>query len=164
MQYEQDHLMLDFARRTQKNLEFVEQYVAAHASEPDVELYEVTQLINSLLGLLVFPQQSFYSKIPPISLDDLRAAGWPEIKMAGQLRNNDLLGLLSYLRNAVTHCNIEFETRDGRVCGVRLWNVPFEFSRCNREIQFSEADWKASLSIEDLRKMVYRFIALLEGG
>ncbi len=40
----------DFARRTRKNLEAIDRL---HAEGRQV--YEVTQLVNSTLGLLVFP-------------------------------------------------------------------------------------------------------------
>jgi hypothetical protein len=57
MQYED--LVKDFAARTKVNLELV------RAAEKGGQIaYEVTQFINSLLGLLVFPQQEFFDKIP----------------------------------------------------------------------------------------------------
>jgi hypothetical protein len=53
----QKEFIIDFARRTRANLEFIES-----AKRPDV--FEVTQLFNSMLGLLVFPQQSYIDRIP----------------------------------------------------------------------------------------------------
>jgi hypothetical protein len=63
----------DFAKRTLTNLQLVER-VAADGADP---AHEFTQLINSMLGLLVFPTEEYYTRIPRTSLDQLRADGWP---------------------------------------------------------------------------------------
>lgn len=47
-------VLKDSAKRTQKNLEFIEK---TKRDSPFIEVFEVTQLINSLLGLLVFPKE-----------------------------------------------------------------------------------------------------------
>ena len=57
MQYQD--LVRDFARRTRTNLEFIR-----HARNHGESVYEVTQLVNSMLGLLVFPQQQYVDRIP----------------------------------------------------------------------------------------------------
>lgn len=49
----------DFADRTRTNLALVERYAANGG-----EAYEVTQLINSLLGLLVSPRERLPRRIP----------------------------------------------------------------------------------------------------
>jgi len=85
---EYQNLVRDFAIRTMRNLEAVE---AATTRDRDAELYEVTQLINSMLGLLVFPQQKYCSKIPEKSLEELRASGWPVPTMTGTPPNADNL-------------------------------------------------------------------------
>ena len=64
MDYDKTNLVLDFARRTKKNLEFIEHSLTRDRLNSENDVYEVTQLINSLLGLLVFPQQKFYDAIP----------------------------------------------------------------------------------------------------
>lgn len=43
----------EFAARTKSNLDFIKK---AKTQQP-IELYEFTQLVNSLFGLLVIPQQ-----------------------------------------------------------------------------------------------------------
>lgn len=57
MMYEE--VIHDFAQRTRKNLKVIESL-----QEAGLEVFEVTQLVNSCLGLLVFPQQNFVKKIP----------------------------------------------------------------------------------------------------
>ena len=50
--YNIEHLLKSFASRTMKNLEFIEKNYS------DEGLYEITQLINSLLGLIVLPYEA----------------------------------------------------------------------------------------------------------
>jgi len=107
MNYEIDNLVLDFARRTRKNLEFIE----AHSGDADRQVYAFTQLINSLLGLLVFPKENFFRSIPETPLSELVAAGWPDIKpVQGRLKEDNLRQLVRNLRNGVAHFNLEFMT------------------------------------------------------
>ncbi len=104
------NLVKDFPRRTRQNLETLR---CLQAEQPSQEIYEVTQLVNSLLGLLVFPQQKYFNTIPEIPLDDLAAQGWPIPEVIGdfpQVKN--LCDLIQYLRNAIAHFNIKFITDD----------------------------------------------------
>ena len=55
MQYRPFYCNLDFAQRTLKNLEFLEQNRG--------ETFEITQLINSLLGILIFLEQDYYIEL-----------------------------------------------------------------------------------------------------
>jgi hypothetical protein len=116
---EYQNLVRDFATRTLKNLEAIE---AAVARDSEAELYEVTQLINSMLGLLVFPEQKYLNNIPKTGIEDLRDRGWPVPKMKGTPPHaNDLRDLVRCLRNGISHCNLEF-TSDGRVLtGIKIW-------------------------------------------
>jgi len=63
----------EFIARTQKNLIAIE-----CLKEKGVEVYEVTQLLNSMLGLLIFPKERrLYEKIQPKSWDTMVEEGWP---------------------------------------------------------------------------------------
>ena len=70
MMYED--VVADFAQRTRTNLRALERLRAQGH-----EVFEVTQLINSMLGLLVFPREEFVGRIPRIPLADLSTQGWP---------------------------------------------------------------------------------------
>lgn len=156
MNYDKNALVFDFARRTKKNLEFVESYVHSQPPGSNPEVYEVTQLINSLLGLLVFPREKFYTnKKLDIPLSQLQVEGWPDIKVIeGKLKEDTLQELLRYLRNGVSHFNIEFTmNHDGNLSGIRVWNIPEHSKIC---------DWKAELKLEELKLIVYKFIELIE--
>lgn len=137
----------DFARRTRKNLEVIDRL---HAEGRQV--YEVTQLVNSTLGLLVFPQQEYVDQIPHTPLDELRRDGWPIPKVTGRFEQvRDLNQLIRYLRNAITHFNIKF-IGDGQneIEVLRVWNE-----------DRGRKTWEAVLSVSDLRGIAERFIEFL---
>src|SRR5215208_943456 len=104
MEYES--LVHDFARRTRANLQTIQRLSETGGEGP---VYEVTQLVNSLLGLLIFPQQKLFAFIPEISLSELQADGWPVPRVTGDFAQVwDLRQLVRYLRNAIAHCNVRF--------------------------------------------------------
>lgn len=142
-------LVKDFARRTQKNLEFIERY----KDDPGSEVYEVTQLINSLLGLIVFPEQRFYNYIPEIPLAELEREGWRCPRVRGnypQVAN--LRELARYMRNAIAHSNLQFldDRHSGSISGIILWNE-------NRRVK----DWEVELTIPELKDLTEKFINLI---
>lgn len=140
-------LVKDFAKRTRANLALIR--TAAKAGQ---EAYEVTQLINSMLGLLVFPQQEFHEKIPETKLSDLEKAGWPIPRVLGdypQVAN--LKELARYLRNGIAHFNLRFTETGGHVDGLIIWNVP----------PGGKKNWEAELKIEELEGITDRFAQLL---
>jgi hypothetical protein len=117
MKYED--LITDFAKRTLANLDLVKR--AAIEGHPDA--YEVTQLWNSLLGLIVLPRERDVRRLPRIRLAQLHAGGWPVMTTAGELQSEDLRGLVGTLRNAVAHFNVKFHANGhGEIQRVSLWN------------------------------------------
>jgi len=153
MDYHKEFI-IDFARRTRANLEFID---AAQARGETI--FEVTQLANSLLGLLVFPREHYMKRIPNTPLSDLVEQGWPDIKIThGRLKEETLKQLMRMLRNSIAHCNVEFVPGlDMQITGVRLWNTVWDkAAECNRKT------WQAELSIADLRAIAFKFVELIE--
>jgi len=151
MMYED--LVADFAKRTRANLETLRGIQIKN--DPKLRVFEVTQLINSMLGLLVFPQQRYVDQIPEIPLAELVSKGWPIPSVVGNYPNpENLQKLVRLLRNAISHFNIEFlSASGGEITGLRVWNTE---PRPPHAIT-----WKAELSVEDLEKITNKFIALL---
>lgn len=143
---EYDNLVKDFAYRTRKNLDALREL---HETEPD-RVYEVTQLINSMLGLLIFPQQQYIDAIPEISLDELKQQGWPIPRVMGVYPQvSNLKQLVRYLRNAIAHFNLKFRGNGaGQIAGLCVWN---EDPRTNT------ITWMAELTVEDLEKITDKF-------
>ncbi|MCK4472373.1 MAG: hypothetical protein KAW49_11375 [Anaerolineae bacterium] len=156
MQY--GNVVKDFARRTRKNLDLLRDLQDRH---PDTEYYEVTHLINSMLGLLVFPQQRYLESIPETPLDELARKGWPIPTVIGDYPQvNDLRQLVRYLRNAITHFNVEFLSDETfQIRGLRVWNArPVGRADGGR---VWETTWEAELTIEDIEKITDKFVQLL---
>jgi hypothetical protein len=61
-------LVKDFAERTMANLKTIERM-----HQDGRPVFETTQLINSCLGLLVFPQQTYVDSIPKLSLMECKS-------------------------------------------------------------------------------------------
>jgi hypothetical protein len=149
MQYE--NIVKDFALRTLKNLNALRDI---QRNQPSVEVYEITQLINSMLGLLVFPQQRYVNNIPKVPLAELANRDWPIPEVVGnypQVKN--LNQLLRYLRNAIAHFNLEFISDENKnIEGLRVWNV---------DPRTGEITWKARLTKDDIEKISRKFVELL---
>jgi hypothetical protein len=149
MMYED--VIADFARRTAANLEAIREL---RKTQHAVPVYEVTQLVNSVLGLLVFPQQRYMSRIPETPLDELERDGWPVPEVVGEFKQvRDLQELVRMLRNAVAHCNLEFEPGVGdEIEALTVWNTA---------PRTGKVTWKARLTVADLDAITTRFVALL---
>ena len=145
----QKQFIIDFAKRTRANLEFIE---AAQSRGENV--FEVTQLANSLLGLLVFPREHYMKSIPNTHLSELAEQGWPTIRTThGKLKQNNLKQLMRMLRNSIAHCNVEFiADENSEIIGIKVWN----------KNDNGEKTWQAKLSIDDLRSIAFKFIELIE--
>ena len=144
-----EDVIRDFAIRTKKNLAIIEQL-----HKNGKEAYETTQLVNSCLGLLVFPQQHFIERIPETPMEQLIQEGWPEPQVTGQFKQVDnLKQLIRYLRNAIAHFNIEFlGDLENQIKLLRVWNTKPNSGR---------KTWEAELSVDDLKKISKKFSGLL---
>lgn len=149
------------ARRTLKNLDFIKK----NASR--TEVHPVTQVVNSLLGLLVFPVEkekkflALFSKVKfndPSNLSGIRAAliqrlPVPSVQVAKFGRCEDLSKFFTRVRNAVSHKHLEFSgpDPDSRI----LAEVTVTLTDGPRGKPF---DWEISVTAEDLEKLS-RYIA-----
>jgi len=145
---EYHNVVEDFARRTRENLRQLHMLQTR-----GVQVYEVTALVNSMLGLLVFPQQKYVDSIPATPLEELIREGWPTPQVIGDHPQvSNLRQLIRYLRNAISHFNVQFATdAGGQISGLTVWNVD----------RFGRVTWKAKLSVHDLEDIAHRFIALI---
>lgn len=143
------NLVVDFANRTRQNL-----HVIQAMSQNNVKVYEVTQLINSMLGLLIFPKENFYKTIPPLSIKELEEDGWKIPKVIGNFKQvENLQQLIRYLRNAIAHFHLEFYTDENdQIKGVQVWNIP---------LGKKDPDWKVKLTIKELESITEKFLQLI---
>lgn len=77
-----DPLLPDFARRTLANLQLIEDHDRREGQigvpEEERSAFPVSALVNSLLGLIVFPKEEYAARLPNPTLDELIADGWPQ--------------------------------------------------------------------------------------
>lgn len=139
----------DFARRTLTNLEFIEDhyYNVYRKGKGNTEVYEVTQMINSLLGLLVFPQQEFWDFIKPVPLT-LSELSWLKIDQCGPGTCGNLKQLIRYVRNSISHFNVYFVKDKDYIKRMEMWNVDRK----------GETNWRAEIDVFDLREFAIYFI------
>jgi len=140
--------LIGFAQRTRKNLAYIEN---AYGCGEDVHV--VTQLMVSLLGLVVFPWEE-HKPLFSDSLASLVAKGWPEWKIL-EGHSATLDQLIRRLRNAVAHQQVQFssDSRSLAEVTIRFWNVPPKTPHFR---------WTAEIATTDLRTFCIRFIELVE--
>lgn len=139
----------DFARRTRRNLLAIQRL---SESSPN-DFFEVTQLVNSAVGLLMFPQQEFFDRIPEWDNKDLEAKGWPFVSFEhGADRTRNLRQLIRYMRNSFAHFNIDFKADGGKISGLYMWNRPSEGT---------PPDWVCYLTVDQLRGLFEKFAQLM---
>ncbi len=147
-------LITDFAKRTLANLDLVQR--AADEGRPDA--YEVTQLWNSLLGLIVAPRERDVRRLPKTQLAQLYAIGWPVITTAGKLESETLRGLVGTLRHAIAHFNVEFHANgDGEIQQVSLWNELTDDE--GHPLPDHPHRWDGRLDIAQLEQLARKIVA-----
>lgn len=117
----------DFVKRTQKNYNSL-------SSGP----YEVTQLINSAVGLLIIPKEHFYAQIN----DNLITS-----ELLSKLKNcivykqgvkqyeedYDLQHIINHIRNSIAHGSIDFQAEQNCQTGE---------TTCIHSVRFTDTDKK----------------------
>jgi len=138
----------DLIKRTKANLEFIQK-----AKEKDADVYEATQLFNSLLGIIVNIREDekkngiIAVNFESIKLDDREKEKWAIPK---EIKDENLMKFLINLRNAVAHIDITFESVDK----AEIQNIVFGDSIGN--------DWKCCFSIKDLWTFIEKLCDCVE--
>lgn len=133
----------DFALRTKANLEHIQ--AAWDAGEENV--YNVTQLINSCLGMIVFIKEAEY--LPQGSIEDFCEDIHIVTLLDEENSNNSFRQFVRRFRNAISHCRIEaYGTRED-IEGFELHDGP-NSRNTNWHVQMDTASIKAlALSLVD---------------
>ena len=143
---------LGFALRTRKNLDFVKD-----AFENGEDVHVVTQLVLSLLGLIVVPWEHKDTKVKvqqslkKVVLKDLTDKEWPVWDVKTGKKPKTLYQLIHKLRNAVAHSDYKFEGDPD--------------SRLLSEVVITVSDgsyWRAEINGQDLYQFCLRFARHIE--
>lgn len=154
---------LGFAKRTWKNLEFIENAYSNHNSNPDVHV--VTQIVNSMLGLIVFPYASqfdsraelIFKKVGCLRLDNLDS----NLQLWNVQENTynekcEVLGdLIKHIRNGASHRRVRFSSDSPNPSCVFI-------EICDQDNSKKQKRWKASIRADHLLSFCLAFIKLLE--
>lgn len=128
-----------FVRRTKDNLDLAE---AIQDRLP--EFWEVTFLVNSLLGLIVVPRQTLLDELHTLPVTRTGIPSWGvAFVIDGDPLPGDLRALIKGLRNAVAHFSLSFTTEAGEIIGLHFQTYEDERATIAR--------WAASFKIGELR-------------
>ena len=113
----------DFATRTLENLKYIEQ-----ANANGEHVFEITQLINSFLGLIVFPQEKDEERVFEISVDPQTIervySGRKRNTYKGERKEENLKNLIYHFRNAISHGHIEASmNKENEICKLSFRDV-----------------------------------------
>lgn len=131
----------EFAKRTLANLDFIEKEVdrrhAMNIEDKDIhDVFEVTQLINSFVGMLILPKEKYYEKLGNKTVfksdeanDILRYLENDPQKYFSTYKRKDSCGkwqteeltpknLARHFRNAVAHNRLTILPKDARGDGI----------------------------------------------
>lgn len=106
----------DFSGRTRQNMRVIDAIYDEHSDDPEKKVYEVTQVINSLFGMIIVPYEKFKDQINKSEYADINS--YKEIKkLIHELDRNKFLrstypgdseevgvfSFIGHLRNALAH-------------------------------------------------------------
>jgi HEPN pEK499 p136 len=160
----------DVFERTQENLKFIEE---AHKQDPrEAPVYEVTQLINSLvLPLELLVNRDFVTEKLP---SDLRQQGRAKMNLreplkkegekakafdvcleirtspASKYKPESLPELAQVLRNAAAHFNIRFSPDKGQITRIELWNTDPNDHKV--------ITWQGTTTVTELKTFVHKLL------
>lgn len=140
----------DFAQLTEVNLEFIEKSKAEGC-----DVHVVTQLANSLLGLVVFVwEKTFVEHMKELRMETLAAKGWPRVEVSKGTCET-LYDFVRHLRNATAHGLITFSSDSP---DPKLVTIQIEDCKPHEETPY----WSARMVASELREFCLKFIALTE--
>jgi hypothetical protein len=154
-----DEKTLAVARRTKKNLEFI------YAKKEEADVEEFTQLINSMLGMLICVRED-YTLGEEISWQNVQERGLQrlDIPERREMRKNpDLASVNNFnqwitnIRHALAHNN--YELLGDPITHIRVWTTKKISRDTDREqrrwirYQTDNWTWEAVLSEDELYKV-----------
>jgi hypothetical protein len=146
-----------FANRVRLNLDAIDAVV----SVAPAKAHQVTQVVLTLIGLVVLPRESHYMEaVGDGNMNTLAAQGWPTWTIAHDLSRRpegaaDTLGdLLWHLRSTIASGQIRMTAGDRPFAEVSIY---FDQQVAGGEI----VTWSASISAPDLRTFCIKLAGLI---
>lgn len=194
--YDKNNPEYDFICRTKRNLEFIEKRYKQEkeegkADEDITDVFEATQLINSFVGLLIYPKEKFYDYmykdfdedsesydiIQKLKNDSKRYSNsYHERSCDGTIyEKKEILNartLALRLRNAIAHANFKAYSKDSKIEGFsfsdkdNFWGIKENniIKRLKKQEPNSKRVFQSfyiELSIGEIRTILYDLCDLL---
>lgn len=117
---------------------------------------EVTLLCNCLTGLLVFPEQNFYNEMQKITLSD---ENYKKLQsgLIGNERPHEVEEIFRRMRNAVSHCNIKFESETACKNDTQIKYVLFYDDKNHKKRKIENFEYQLKIDIADLKDILMNF-------
>ena len=152
---------IGFAQRTRKNLKHVRE-----AFESGEDLHVVTQLVNSLLGIVVVPKEQYFEEsFLSVRLDKLYKCCWPKWDITldeprgKDLKTETLKELIRHLRNAAAHGRFTYTgDPDSRKMEEVTIRVEDKYPRTKN------FNWRCEIRADELYRFCIRFTEYIEGS
>jgi hypothetical protein len=141
--------------RTMANLKFIE--ANARPGGP----FEVTQLVNSVVGALAHPWEDLRFELMEMPIARALLLGWPDITTERLPHDRDppsLGELIRCMRNGLTHGNIALTERNGEIERISIVSYYPTKSADGRR----KREWGATITIRDLRAFLDCFVELAD--
>jgi len=132
---------IDFINRTRYNLE-------GYSRE-----YEITNLINCCLGLIIIPKQKLHDRLPKYVFDNVDSKFGITKRNITYEENDDyeIHNILRHIRNGLAHGRIDQKTERGEIIGLRIHDKRTENGGENFAMEFSVQEFKNfAVSVSDL--------------
>lgn len=144
MNYE--NKVLDIVRRTNENLVATDRW---RAGDPSTPFHEVTNLVNSLLGLIVLPKEEILDDMRQVEVGPHGIADWGvafEVVSVDGSSPRDLRPFLTGLRNAIAHAGMDFPTDGKSITGITFANRTNDRARILWTAEFDLAGMRCFLA------------------
>lgn len=145
-------LLRDFAVRTKANLEYIDEAWERQEREDCEErrVFNVTQLINSCLGMVVFMSENEIA--PDIPIEEFCSKMEFITRLDTRNSNQSLNGFLKRFRNAISHCHIEAYGTEEDIEGFKLWDGPPN----------GQVNWRVEMGTDSIRALALALVRLVE--
>lgn len=146
---DKEKIMPEYVSRTLINLDIVKKAGSRG--------YEVTQLVNSLVGLLILPKEKVFSDVCDESVSkEILTQISDKVSICKDRNEKDeeknLKNIIRHMRNGVCHFHLDFLGNNGKIEEIKIEDY-YEDKKTNRKLK----TFAVELSIELLEKFILQF-------
>ena len=142
----------EYIVRTKTNYSFINRVVGSKKDRRHGP-FEVTELINSMVGLLIIPKERYLNQVTDNLIDQGLLGKMIQCIQKDDYSDSTLKGIVKHMRNAVAHDRIEFHAEKQPRNGAPLIIHSITFKDqddANRPSKYFEIDIKVNLLDEFL--------------